>query len=79
MEICVTIQHNQSEAFIVRYLYSQKEELISFVFYCLESPSIAHNFGTTGLIQVGFKQNVLLQMSTSIKQETENVTCPTSD
>ncbi len=32
----------------------QKKELISFVFYCLENPSIVHNFGTTGPIQVGF-------------------------
>ncbi len=41
-----------SGAFIVRY--SQKEEWISFVLYCFESPSIAHNFGTTGPIQVKF-------------------------
>ena len=34
--------------------YSQKKKLISFVFYCFENPSIAHNFGTTGPIQVGF-------------------------
>ena len=37
---------------IVRY--SQKKEWISFVFYCFENPSNAHNFGTTGPIQVGF-------------------------
>ncbi len=39
---------------IVRY--SQKEELMNFVFvfYCFENSSIAHNFGNTGPIQVGF-------------------------
>ncbi len=41
----------KSGALIVRY--SQKKECVSFVFYCFENPSIA-NFGTTGLIQVGF-------------------------
>ncbi len=34
--------------------YSQKKEWVSFVFYYFENPSIAHNFGTTGLIQVRF-------------------------
>ena len=33
---------------------SQEKEWISFVFYCFENPSIAHNFGTTGLIKVEF-------------------------
>ncbi len=42
----------QSRALIVRY--SQKKELFSFVFCCFGNPSIAYNFGTTGLIQVGF-------------------------
>ncbi len=42
----------KSGALIVRY--SQKKELISFVFYCLENPSIGHNLGTTGPIRVGF-------------------------
>ena len=42
----------KSAALIVRY--SQKKEWISFVFYCFENPSIAHNFGTTGQTQVGF-------------------------
>ena len=40
----------KSEALIVRC--SQRKEWISF--YCFENPSIAHNFGTTGWIQVGF-------------------------
>ncbi len=44
--------NQKSEALIVRY--SQKKEWISFVFYCFESPLIAHNFGTTGPIQVRF-------------------------
>ena len=52
-------------ALIVRY--SQKKDFISFVFYCLENPSIAYiisyNFDSTGPIQ----QNVPLQMSTSFK------------
>ena len=39
-----------SGALIVRY--SQKKKWISFVFYCSENPSLAHNFGTTG--EVGF-------------------------
>ncbi len=34
--------------------YSQKEKLISVVFYCSENPSITHNLGTTGPIQEGF-------------------------
>ena len=38
-------------ALIVRY--SQKKKCISIVFYCSEHPSIAHNLGTTGPIQVG--------------------------
>ena len=42
----------KSGALIVRY--SQKKKWVSFVFYCFEYPSIAHNFGTTGPIQVGF-------------------------
>ena len=42
----------KSAALIVRY--SQKKEWISIVFYCSNYPSIAHNLGTTGLIQVGF-------------------------
>ncbi len=41
----------KSGALIVRH--SQKK-LKSFVFYCSENPSIAHSFGTTGPIQVGF-------------------------
>ncbi len=41
-----------SEALIVRY--SQKKKWIPFVFYCSENHSIAHNFGTTGPIQVRF-------------------------
>ena len=36
----------KSEALIFRY--SQKKELICYVSYCFENPSIAHNFGTTG-------------------------------
>ena len=44
----------KSAALIVNVRYSQKKELISIVFYCSENPSIAHNLGTTGLIQVGF-------------------------
>ena len=40
-------------ALIVRY--SKKIGINFFiVFYCSDNPSIAHNFGTTGLIQVGF-------------------------
>ena len=31
-----------------------RNKLISFAFYYVENPSIAHNFGTTGLIQVWF-------------------------
>ena len=42
----------QSKGLIVRY--SQKKELISFVFYCFENSSIAHSVGTTSPIQVGF-------------------------
>ncbi len=42
----------KSAALIVRY--SQKKKWISIVFYCSENPSIAHNLGTTGPIQVGF-------------------------
>ncbi len=34
--------------------YCQKKELISFVLYCFENPSIVHNFGTTSPIQRGF-------------------------
>ncbi len=45
----------KSAALIVRY--SQKKKWISSVFYCSENPSIAHNLGTTGPIQVGFQQN----------------------
>ena len=41
----------KSEGLIVRC--SQKKEQISFVFYRSENPSIAHNFGITGPIQVG--------------------------
>ncbi len=33
---------------------SQTKEWISFVFFCFANPSIVHNFGTTGPIQVGF-------------------------
>ncbi len=40
----------KSAAWIVRY--SQKKKLISIVF-CSKNPSIAHNLGTTGPIQVG--------------------------
>ena len=32
---------------------NQKKEWIAFVFYCLENPSGAHKFGTTGPIHVG--------------------------
>ncbi len=46
---------------------SQKREWISTAFYCSKKPSIAHILGTTRPIQVGFQQNVPLQMSTSIK------------
>ena len=42
----------KSPALIVRY--SQKKKRISIVFYCSENPSIAHNLGTTGPIEVGF-------------------------
>ena len=42
----------KSAALIVRY--SHKKKRISIVFYCFENPSIAHNLGTTGPIQVGF-------------------------
>ncbi len=43
----------KSGALIVRY--SQKNKLwILFVFYCFENPSVAHDCGTTGAIQVGF-------------------------
>ncbi len=40
-----------------------------FVFYCSLNPSIGHNFGITGPIQVGFsaKCTIPLQMSTSVK------------
>ena len=48
----------KSGALIVRY--SQNKEWISFVFYCLENPSIAQNFGTTGLIQVVFLSKMCL-------------------
>ena len=43
--------------------HSQKKEWISFVFYSFDNSSIAHNFGTTGLIQVSFQQNAPLQDS----------------
>ena len=42
----------KSGALILRY--SQKKEWISFIFYCFENPLIAHDFGTTDPIQVGF-------------------------
>ncbi len=35
---------------------SWKKEWISFVFYCSENPSIAHNFEITGPIQVGVSE-----------------------
>ncbi len=40
-------------ALIMKYMYSQKKEWISIVFYCFEHPPIAHNFGTFP-IQLGF-------------------------
>ncbi len=45
----------KSAALIV--IYSQKKKWISIVFYFSENPSIAHNLGTTGSIQVGFSAN----------------------
>ncbi len=42
----------KSAALIMRY--SQKRKWISIFFYCSESPSIAHDLGTTGPIQMGF-------------------------
>ncbi len=42
----------KSGALIVRY--NQEKESISFGFSCFEKSSIAHNFGTTCPIQVGF-------------------------
>ncbi len=44
--------NQKSAALIVRY--SQKKKWISIVFYCSENPSIGHNLGTTGPIQVVF-------------------------
>ena len=41
----------KSGALIVRYRH--KNEWISLIFYCIENLSIAHNFETTGPIQVG--------------------------
>ena len=38
----------------LNFRYSQKKKWLSIFFYCSENPSIAHNLGTTGLIQVGF-------------------------
>ncbi len=52
--ICDAILRDQSEVSSIDYESSQKKKLISIVFYCSENPSIAHNLGTTGPIQVGF-------------------------
>ena len=57
----------KSGALFVRF--SLKKERISFVFCCFENLSIAHNFGTTGPIQVGFSAKC-----TSPK--IENYKCP---
>ena len=56
---------SKTGALIVRY--SQKKKQISFVFCCFENHSIAHNFGTTGLIQVGFSAKCTSPMSNWIK------------
>ncbi len=42
-------------------IYPEKE-CISFVFYCSENPSIAHNFGTTSPIQVEFSPIQISQL-----------------
>ncbi len=57
----------KSEALIVRY--SQKKELICFVFYCFERTLqlVILNFRTTGPIQVRFSAKCTSPMSTSIK------------
>ena len=57
----------KSGTLIVRY--SQKKELISFVFYCSENPSNAHNI-VKPLVRSGgvlSKNYVALQISTSTK------------
>ncbi len=53
------------EALIMRY--SQKEECISFVFYCFENLPIAITMEPLVLFKWGFQQNVPLLMRTSIK------------
>ncbi len=54
--------------------YSQNKEWMSFVFYCFENPSIAHNLGTTGPIQVGFSAKCTSLNKHFNQMRTENVT-----
>ncbi len=64
----------KSGVLIVRY--SQKKERISFAFCYSENPSIAHNFGTTGLIQAEFSAKCTFR-SEQVNQ-TENWKCHNS-
>ncbi len=49
-----------------------------FLFYCFENPSIAHNFGTTILIQVRISAKCISPNEHFSQIENQNVTCLTS-